>query len=59
MPSELPRVTLRLTPEDYYKLRYIADDNFRPVNSELTILVRDLIARYEAEHGEITLPKDS
>ena len=41
------------------KLRYVADNNFRTLNREIDMLVKDHIARYEAEHGEITLPKDS
>ena len=39
------------------KLRYVADNNFRTLNREIDMLVKDHIARYEAEHGEIRLPE--
>ena len=58
MPSSLPRLTLRLDEKTHYKIKYIADDNFRPLNSELTMLVLKRIAEYEAEHGEIEVEED-
>ncbi len=59
MPSKRPQLPLRLDPDVRYKLQYIADDNFRPMNKEIERLIIRYIAEYEAEHGEITLPKDS
>ena len=53
MASISPKFTLRLDKETHYKIKYIADDCFRPLNSELTMLVLKRIAEYEAEHGEI------
>lgn len=58
MPSTKPIFTLRLNPDILAKLKYIADDNFRPINSELTMLVLKHIAAYEAEHGEIKLAEN-
>ena len=58
LPSDLPRLTVRLDPEIHYKLRYIADDCFRPINSELTMLILKRIADYEREHGEIKIPEE-
>ncbi|MDR0397427.1 MAG: Arc family DNA-binding protein, partial [Oscillospiraceae bacterium] len=53
MPSDKARYTIRLPDDVHYKIKYIADDNFRPINSELMMLVLKRIAEYEAEHGEI------
>lgn len=58
MPSTLPRFTYRTDKETLEKLRYIADNNFRTVNSEIDRLVHELIASYEKEHGEISLLKE-
>lgn len=58
MPSTLPRFTYRTDKETLEKLRYIADNNFRTVNSEIDRLVHELIASYEKEHGPITLPEE-
>lgn len=53
MPSSLPKFTLRMDRETHYKIKYIADDNFRPLNSEILMLVTQRIKEYEDEHGEI------
>lgn len=58
LPSDLPRITLRLDEKTHYKIKYIADDNFRPLNSELTMLVLQRIKEYEAEHGEIKVEEE-
>jgi hypothetical protein len=58
MPSELPRFTVRLPVDIHYKIKYIADDNFRPLNSEFLMLVLRRIEDYEREHGPIRLPEE-
>ena len=58
MPSVLPKFTLRMDKETHFKIKYIADDNFRPLNSELLMLVKQRIAEYETEHGEIVVPEE-
>lgn len=58
MASNLPRITLRLDEDIHYKIKFIADDNFRPLNSELTMLVLRRIEEYEAEHGVIKIPEE-
>ena len=55
MPSQKPVFTLRLDPAVHYKIKYIADDNFRPLTSEITKLILLRIAEYEAEHGPIKI----
>lgn len=58
MPSQLPKFTFRVESDVLEKLRYIADINFRTVNKELEMLVKQYIARYEDENGAIPLSKD-
>ena len=55
MPSKKPQISLRLDEADNYKLKYIADDSFRTQNAVLTMLVKEYIAKYEAEHGPIKI----
>lgn len=57
MPSKRPMTVLRLDDDVRYKLQYIADDNFRTINAEVTRLIINHIAEYEKEHGEIMVPK--
>lgn len=56
MPSQLPKFTFRVETETLEKLRYIADSNFRTVNKELEMLVKQYIANYEKANGMIPLP---
>ena len=56
MPSKRQVTVLRLDDDVRYKLQYIADDNFRTINAEVTRLILRHIAEYEKEHGEIKLP---
>ena len=58
MPSSKPITTIRLDEDVRYKLQYIADDNFRTINAEVTRLILKYIAEYEAEHGEIKIQKE-
>ena len=48
---------LRLDDSTREKLRYIAAKNSRSMNKELDYLVKQHIAEYEKEHGEIPLPE--
>ena len=57
MPSKRQMTVLRLDDDVRYKLQYIADDNFRTVNAEVTRLIVNHIAEYERKHGEIRLPE--
>ena len=59
MPSLAPKFTFRTSQSILDKLRYIADDHFRTVDKELEMLVKQHIADYESEHGEIKIPSDN
>jgi hypothetical protein len=53
VPSDLPKFTMRVDQTTLDKLRYIADNNFRTINKELEMLVKQHIAAYEAANGPI------
>lgn len=55
MPSKMPKFTFRVDQVTLEKLRYIADDNFRTVNKELEMLVKQYISEYESSHGSIVV----
>ena len=57
MSNDLPRYTLRVPQELLDKLGYIAEYEGRTKNRELEQLIKHRIAEFEAEHGEIPIPK--
>lgn len=46
-------VSIRIEEEMLDKLAYIADYEGRSVNSQVLVLIRNSIAAFEREHGEI------
>ena len=46
-------VFIRIEEEMLQKIGYIADDEGRPVNSHILVLIRNSIAEYESLHGRI------
>ena len=56
MPSNKPVTVLRLDNDVKYKLQYIADNNFRTINAEVTMLILKHIAEYESANGPIRVP---
>ena len=55
MTKQLPAFPLRLDPDVRAKIQYIADDTFRTITGEITMLILKAIADYEREHGEIKI----
>ena len=50
-------VSIRIEEEMLKKISYIADYEGRSANSQILVLIRDLIEAYEAKHGEIKTGK--
>ena len=46
-------VSIRFEKEMLDKIAYVADYEGRSVNSHVLVLVRESIAKFEAEHGKI------
>ena len=46
-------VSIRIDSEVLNKLHIVADYEGRSINSQVLILIRDCIERYEGKHGEI------
>ena len=59
MEKEKKHIGIRLNPEDaelHYKLHTIAKYEGRSGNGHILYLIRKDIERFEAEHGEISMP---
>ena len=52
-------LSIRIEEEMLDKLHVIADYEGRSANSQILVLIRDLIQAYEQKHGEITVGKNS
>ena len=52
-------LSIRIEEEMLDKLHVIADYEGRSANSQILVLIRDLIEAYEAKHGEIKTGKRS
>lgn len=50
-------LSIRIDDEMLDKLHVIADYEGRSANSQILVLIRDLIEEYEAKHGEIKTGK--
>ena len=57
MPSDMPRVTLRIEQEYIDKLKVIADENERSLNQEIVFTLRQRIKEYEEQKGRINTGK--
>ena len=51
----LKSLSIRIDPETLNKLHVVADYEGRSANSQILILIRDMIEAYEKEHGKIEL----
>ena len=50
-------LSIRIDEEMLDKLHFVADYEGRSANSQILILIRDLIEDYEKKHGEIKTGK--
>ena len=50
-------LSIRIEEEMLDKLHVVADYEGRSANSQILVLIRDLIEEYEAKHGEIKTGK--
>ena len=48
-------LSIRIDEEMLHKLHVVADYDGRSANSQILILIRDMINAFEAEHGKIEL----
>lgn len=51
----IKQLTLRIDEEMLNKIHVVADYEGRSANSQILILIRDSIQKFEKEHGEIKL----
>lgn len=57
MASKEKMLGIRLSDEQHYKIRYIADKNHRKINDEMRMIIDKHIQRYEDDNGEIKIEK--
>ena len=55
MASKEKMTGIRLSDEQNYKMRFIANMNHRKLNDEFRLLVDKHIEEYEKEHGTIDI----
>ncbi len=48
-------VSIRIDEKMLNKLHYVADYEGRSVNSQVLILIRDAVEKFEEKHGEIKI----
>lgn len=48
-------LSIRIDEEMLHKLHIVADYEGRSANSEILVLIRDAIEKYEEKHGEIAV----
>ena len=51
----IKHLTIRIEEEMLNKIHVVADYEGRSANSQILILIRDSIEKFEKEHGEIKL----
>ncbi len=52
--DKLPRYSMRIDKKLLDRLQYISKYNGRTANKQLEQMVKQLIAKFEKQHGEIT-----
>lgn len=55
MTSKEKMTGIRLSEEQHYKIRYIAEQNHRKLNDEFRLIIDKHIQLYELQHGTIEL----
>lgn len=50
----IKNLSLRIDQEMLHKLHVVADYEGRSANSQILILIRDAVEKYEQQHGKIT-----
>lgn len=58
MPSKKPQFNIRTEREIIDKITYIAKENERSATQEIVYMIKQRIASYEAQHGEIQIEKE-
>lgn len=56
MPSNLPRLTLRMEQELIDKINRLAEQENRSVNQQITYIVKKYVEQYEKENGRVSEP---
>lgn len=58
MATDKRAFTMRMQPENFEKIKYIADINKRSIAMQIEFLIENCIADYEEQNGKIKLIND-
>lgn len=58
MPSSKPKIVVRTEQEIVDKIKYIAKENERSTSQEVAYLIKQEIAKFEKERGEIIIERE-
>lgn len=58
MATKMKMTGIRLSDEQNYKIRFIAEQHHRKLNDEFRLMVERHIQLYELEHGEIKIEEE-
>lgn len=59
MATDKRQFTMRMQPENFEKMKFIAEKNKRSMAMQIEVLIESCIASYEQAHGEIKLPEEA
>lgn len=57
MATEKRAFTMRMQPENFEKIKYIAESNKRSIAMQIEFLIEECIRDYEQKNGSIKLQK--
>ncbi len=57
MPTNKRAFTMRMQPENFEKIRYIAESNKRSIAMQIEFLIENCISDFEKQNGKIPLDK--
>lgn len=58
MATDKRQFTLRLSEENFEKIKYIASVNKRSIAMQIEYLIEQYIKQWEKEHGEIDISQE-
>lgn len=59
MATDKRQFTLRLSSENFEKIKYIAQVNKRSIAMQIEYLIEQAVNEYEQKHGKINIPEES
>ena len=58
MATDKRAFTMRMQPQNFSKIKFIAEQNKRSIAMQIEFLIENCISEYESEHGAIPITLD-